>query len=241
LDRLRAVASIVGRLVGSEARYTLDGNEQFEELSVLADMLDELTTDAIGTAFLERLVAIEQPLARQVTFDPQRTGAMARLTSHAPVLIDEADDGIEAFPRAVELGYRGVSVKNCKGVFRALLNRCLCVSSADELFQSAEDLTNLPVVALQQDLATVAALGLAHVERNGHHYFRGLDHLPAVEAGDALAAHPDLYERDDRGVILKIRDGCLQLDSLQQPGYGYAMPVRCDERVPLASWRRAVS
>ena len=67
-----------------------------------------------------------------------------------------------------------MSVKNCKGVFRALLSRGLCELADDGSFQSAEDLTNLPVLALQQDLATIAALGLPHVERNGHHYFKGL-------------------------------------------------------------------
>ena len=139
---------------------------------------------------------------------------------YAPVLIDEADDRLDAFPRAVELGYRGVSVKNCKGVFRALINRGRCDLSREKLFQSAEDLTNLPVVALQQDLATIAALGLQHVERNGHHYFRGLDHLPAAVASDALAAHPDLYTRDDHGVVLRIEGGRLQIGSLQQTGYG---------------------
>ena len=113
---------------------------------------------------------------------------------------------------------------------------CLCSVAGDELFLSAEDLTNLPIVALQQDLATVCALGLDHVERNGHHYFRGLDHLPEDEVRSALAAHPDLYTEDDGCVQLKIRDGLLSIDSLQQPGYGYSATIDIESRTPVDEW-----
>jgi hypothetical protein len=93
-----------------------------------------------------------------------------------------------------------------------------------DLFLSAEDLSNLPVVALQADLAMVALLGIDHVERNGHHYFRGQGHLSAAEKAAALAAHPDLYERRGDEVYLKIRDGMLACASLQVPGMGFATP-----------------
>jgi len=89
--------------------------------------------------------------------------------------------------------------------------------------QSAEDLTNLPLLPLQQDLCTVAALGLAHVERNGHHYFRGLAHVPAADRRAALARHPGLYREDPAGsgeVFLRIDDGELDLSPLQGVGYG---------------------
>jgi hypothetical protein len=89
-----------------------------------------------------------------------------------------------------------------------------------DAFQSAEDLTNLPVVALQQDLATVAALALPHVERNGHHYFSGLEHLSERETDAALAAHPDLYTPYGSSARLDIQGGELKLDSLAQSGYG---------------------
>ena len=40
-------------------------------------------------------------------------------------------------------------------------------------FMSGEDLTTQAGLAVQQDLALAALLGLAHVERNGHHYVDG--------------------------------------------------------------------
>ena len=69
---------------------------------------------------------------------------------------------------------------------------------------SAEDLTTQAGLAVQQDLALVALLGLGHVERNGHHYVRGLAALPRTEQAAFLAAHPDLYVRDGDLVRLRI-------------------------------------
>jgi hypothetical protein len=119
-------------------------------------------------------------------------------------------------------------------VFRALLNRGLCDVRGGGAFQSGEDLTNLGVLSLQQDLATVAALGIEHVERNGHHYFHGLDHLPPDEVRAALRAHADLYEPLGDGATLRITAGRLALGSLQVPGYGYDVGIRTGERTPLA-------
>ena len=104
------------------------------------------------------------------------------------------------------------------------------------MFQSAEDLTTLPVLALQQDLATVAALGLTHVERNGHHYFRGLGHLSVDEAQCAMASHPDLYEHDGKCVSLRIEDGQLRLRSLQGVGFGYDVPICASTRTAVDAW-----
>lgn len=202
-------------------RFSLDGNEQYDDLAGLAQMLRLVRAETEGARFLEGLAFIEQPLHRRATFDPERHRAMAEVVElGAPLILDEADTGIDAFPMALELGYRGVSVKNCKGVFRAMANRGIC-ELHDGAFQSAEDLTNLPVVALQQDLCTMSTLGFEHVERNGHHYFRGLDHLGADERDAALRAHPGLYRRNpDGGAALRIEGGELAVASLHGAGYG---------------------
>jgi hypothetical protein len=105
-----------------------------------------------------------------------------------------------------------------------------------ELFLSAEDLSNLPVVALQADLAMVALLGIGHVERNGHHYFRGLGHLGPAEKAAALAAHPDLYERRGDEVFLRIRGGMLDCGSLQVPGMGFAAAPDLARMTPPGAW-----
>ena len=44
---------------------------------------------------------------------------------------------------------------------------------------SGEDLVNIGPVALLQDLAVSATLGVTSIERNGHHYFAGLSAFPS--------------------------------------------------------------
>ena len=95
---------------------------------------------------------------------------------------------------------------------------------------SAEDLTNVPVVPLQQDLATVRALGITHVERNGHHYVRGLGHCSPAERAAATARHPDLYEGDAPRHVSGSRAGTLRVGSLATPGYGVAFEPDLDAR-----------
>ena len=157
------------------------------------------------------------------------------------MIIDEADDWVTAFREATLLGYRGVSHKNCKGIYKSLHNLALAAAhnarvGHAELFLAAEDLTNLPVVPLQADLASVALLGITHVERNGHHYFRGLGHLSAAEKTAALAAHPDLYERRGDEVFLRITEGMLACASLQVPGMGFAALPDLAAMTPVEDW-----
>jgi len=233
-ERLVQVARVLRELgADDDVLITLDGNEQYDDLEALEGVLANTYEDRDGEWLVDAIRYVEQPLSRAASFDPKATAAIR--TCPFPVILDEADYGTAAFGRAIEIGYHGISVKNCKGVFRSLLNRGLC--QLHDRFQSAEDLTNLPVLALQQDLTLVAALGLEHVERNGHHYFRGLEHLPPEEAQEALRKHPDLYTRGPSGIALKIEGGMLSLGSLQVPGFGYDVKVNLDARTPLDDWR----
>jgi L-alanine-DL-glutamate epimerase-like enolase superfamily enzyme len=234
LPRTLAFGEVLKERVQNDARFTVDGNEQFEDLELLITFLKDLAREPGGSWLVERLLYIEQPLPRAVSLDSGAENGLAALAEIAPVILDEADHGVEAFPRALDLGYGGVSIKNCKGVFRALLNRGLCEKR--NAFQSGEDLTNLGVLALQQDLTTMAALGLGHVERNGHHYFRGLDHLSKAEAGDAQAKHPGLWSASGSGHQLNIVGGRLDLSSLHETGYGYSNSIDWEARTPLESW-----
>lgn len=235
LARLRAIAGTLATHAPRDWRCSLDGNEQYLDLAELSGLLRDLRQDALGRDLLARLLHIEQPLPRHITFAPDTAPALAEVAAIAPVIIDEADVDDGAFAAAHALGYAGVSIKNCKGVLRAVRNHARCVAlraSGRAAFVSAEDLTNLPVLPLQQDLATIQALGLGHAERNGHHYFRGLDHLSAREAASAAAAHQDLYRQLDHGFALRIEAGHLTLGSLDCAGYGYASEIDFAARTP---------
>ncbi len=214
---------------------TLDGNEQFADLGELAALLEAVATEPRGRELLRHVHWIEQPLPRAATFAPARHRDLARVVAFALLMLDEADALPESYPRALALGYQGVSVKNCKGVFRALCNFGLCARGAGR-FQAGEDLTNLAVLPLQQDLVTAAVLGLPHVERNGHHYFRGLDHLPPALVAKARNAHPDLYRALGDGAALRIENGEVDVTSvLAVPGYGHALDGLADDLRVVAS------
>src|ERR1051325_11944277 len=63
------------------------------------------------------LLYIEQPMPRDITRQSP-LGALAR----RDFIIDEADDSYDAFPAAKALGYRGISSKSCKGIYKSVLN-----------------------------------------------------------------------------------------------------------------------
>jgi L-alanine-DL-glutamate epimerase-like enolase superfamily enzyme len=214
VDRLSAIAAVLDRL--PEYHASLDGNEQYED----AEGIRELWT-AVKSK-LKRLAAgivyIEQPIKRQHAFAQP-------VALEKPVIIDESDDSLDAFPRARALGYRGVSSKTCKGLYKALINAARCREWGEGYFMTGEDLTIQAGLALQQDLALVSILGLAHVERNGHHYVNGMAGLPASEQDDFFEQHQDLYERSHGAVRLRIRGGMIQMASLDCPGFASrAMP-----------------
>src|SRR6185369_14176028 len=115
---------------------------------------------------------IEQPVKRSAALERPVEGI------EKPVIIDESDDSLDAFPRAKALGYRGVSSKTCKGLYKSIINRARSEVWGPGFMMSGEDLTIQPGLAIQQDLALVSLLGLTHVERNGHHYVNGMASLP---------------------------------------------------------------
>ncbi|MBY0364515.1 MAG: enolase [Phreatobacter sp.] len=221
--RLVEIAALLDRRC-ADYRVTVDANEQYSP-EALADLFARTQAEPRLAALMPRLLFVEQPFDRRVTFEQPLNAAVAA----RGVIIDEADDGYDAFPRAKALGYRGVSSKCCKGFYKALLNAARVAVWNAEAGQplylvSAEDLTCQPGLAVQQDTAFVAALGLTHVERNGHHYADGFGLAPEAEADGFLAAHPGLYDRTDR-VRLAVASGTLDLSSLDGPGFASgAMP-----------------
>ncbi len=185
----------------------------------MAELWARMQADVRLARLVKSVLFIEQPVKRQKAFAARVAGI------DKPVIIDESDDAMDAFPRAKALGYRGVSSKTCKGLYKSLVNRARCAAWGEGYFMSGEDLTIQAGLALQQDLALVSLLGLTHVERNGHHYVNGMADLPASEQQAFLAAHPDLYERSHGAVRVRIDDGMLGLGSLDTPGYASnAMP-----------------
>ncbi len=236
MNRLVRIAAVLDR--GAPYLATLDGNEQFASAEAIADLWHRIAADARLSRLCAAVAFIEQPIARDRTFE-EPVHALAALR---PVLIDESGAAPEAFARARALGYAGISSKSCKGLYDALANRARVAVWGGNAFMSAEDLTTQAGVSVQQDLALAAMLGCTHVERNGHHYvdgFAGSGAGPA-EAQAFLAAYPGLYE-GNRGpdgeacVRLRIEGGRIDLRSLAGPGLGGTVDPDWNALEPMAS------
>ena len=196
---------------------TLDANEQYADLSDLRSLADRLRRDAALAPIASRLLYIEQPMPREVT----RTSPLNDIDA-CDFIIDEADDSYTAFVEARSLGYRGISSKSCKGLYKSVINATRAAKwsvAGEKCFITGEDLTCQAGLAVQQDLALGALIGVTHAERNGHHYVDGFGETPADEAEAFLAAHPDLYARNGSKVRLAIDDGDLLTGSLTAPGF----------------------
>lgn len=216
LARLRAIAAVLDRS-GAAYQASLDGNEQYDDVDGIAALWQAMRGDTALRRLCDSILYIEQPIRRAAALNRP----VSALAAQIPLIVDESDADYGVFPAARSLGYAGISSKTCKGVYRALLNAARCSrwnaqAGGSRHFVTGEDLTCQAGLALQQDLALVAMLGLTHVERNGHHYVDGFGTAPAAEQAAFLAAHPDLYAAatGTGRPRLAIRGGMIALGSL---------------------------
>ena len=219
IDRLSAIASVLDRSP-SPYRCTLDGNEQYDDIDGVIALWRKMGETPALRRLVSSIAFIEQPINRKTALERD----VASLGKEKPLIIDESDGDLDAFPRARALGYAGVSSKTCKNFYKSILNAARCAmwnaaAGRPVHFMSGEDLTTQAGLSVQQDLALVSLLGLDHVERNGHHYVNGMADLPASEQQAFLAVHPDLYQRSGGAVRLKIADGMLAIGSLACTGF----------------------
>ncbi|WP_337270501.1 mandelate racemase [Oryzifoliimicrobium ureilyticus] len=223
LDRLHRIAHLLDRKVKTYS-VTLDGNEQFASADAVGELFRQVEGDARLAKFARSILFIEQPIARAHAFEKP----VEKLRAFRPIEIDESDANMEAFPTARELGYTGISSKSCKGFYRSLLNRARVekwhAEDGKDYFMSAEDLTTQAGLAVQQDLALAALIGMGHVERNGHHYVDGMAGAPRDEQSRFVNAHGDLYAMSHDAARLKINNGRIELGSvLDAIGLGSAV------------------
>lgn len=222
LERLAAIAAVL-EATGAPYQATLDGNEQFDGAEGVLELWKTIKRDPRLKTLARSIAYIEQPVKRQNAL----TEDVSELAEDKPVIIDESDDSLEAFPLARRRGYTGVSSKACKGLYKSILNAARCrlwnrEEGMDRYFLTAEDLTTQAGLAVQQDLALAAVLGLAHVERNGHHYVNGMAGLAQAEQQAFLEGHPDLYEHSHGAVRLRIAGGEIAIGSLACAGFASA-------------------
>jgi len=230
-DRLIRIGRELLKL-GYDYGVTLDANEQYSDPAALGLLVDRLDRGSALKPIASKLLYIEQPMPREI-FRQSPLGALMR----RDFIIDEADDSYDAFPVAKALGYRGISSKSCKGIYKSVINATRAAkwsAAGQKCFIAGEDLTCQAGLAVQQDLALGALIGVTHAERNGHHYVDGFGDTPAAEAQAFLAAHPDLYVKDGHKVRLAIHNGDLLTGSLTTPGFATSVHPDWSAMSPLA-------
>jgi hypothetical protein len=214
-------------------RVTLDANEQYADLPALGRLIERFDADGALQPIAWKLLYIEQPMPRDIA----RQSPLGDLRVNG-FIIDESDDSYDAFPAARALGYCGVSSKSCKGIYKSIINATRAAKwsspSGVQFFVTSEDLTCQAGLAVQQDLALGALLGITHAERNGHHYVDGFAETPLAEAQAFMAAHPDLYTDDGGKIRLSIHDGDLLTGSLVAPGFATSVHPDWSSLSPLA-------
>ena len=229
LDRLSRIASVLDGGAG-DYRVTLDGNEQYDDVEGILELWRRLEESPSTVRLAKATLFIEQPIKRAAAL----SRSIEPLARHRPVIIDESDGELSSFPAALKLGYAGVSSKNCKGFYKSILNAARVANLGGGHFMSAEDLTTMPGVSVQQDLALVSLLGLSDVERNAHHFIDGMVFAPEAEQQAFVSAHPDLYAKEEgRPARLRVTAGRLMLGSLGVPGFAVGAEMDFSSMKPM--------
>ncbi|MFC4440009.1 MULTISPECIES: enolase-like domain-containing protein [Natrialbaceae] len=228
--------------ITDEYAVTLDANEQYGDAESFRADWNRLTDSSATDALLDRLRYVEQPLARGDALTDATRETFTEWDARPPMIIDESDGELRSLARALECGYVGTSHKNCKGAFKGIANACLIEhrrreDPGGEYVISGEDLSTVGPVSLLQDLAVMATMGNRHVERNGHHYFRGVAMLPDELQDELLATHGDLYRQHQRGFpTLDVDDGWISLETVVDAPFGYAVDLDLEQFAPRSEW-----
>jgi hypothetical protein len=242
LCRLSHFAELAEKYLKDDYYLTLDGNELYHDPAAFQQLVDVIQRhDRLGILW-NNVIAIEQPFPRDIAFRHEFAAIIKNLSNLKPIIIDESDSQLTSFRTATEIGYRGVSSKNCKGSLKSILNAGLVAyhnsqHAEHRWLMTGEDLCSVGVIAVQSDLCLAAALGLEHVERNGHHYHRGISYLPDEEQQEALLWHPDFYTKHAGRISPRLIEGKFHIASLQCAGFGFAVLPRMNQRREIFVWQ----
>lgn len=226
-ERLRRLGRLLHERLGEAFSITVDGNENYHCVDSFAADWEAYLGDSQMEGLMKRLLFVEQPFHRSVALEAPVLKRLSEWNERPRMIIDESDGDLEALPKALGMGYAGTSHKNCKGIVKGLVNAAtLWKRRRDDpnghWILSGEDLANVGPWAMMQDLCLMAQLGITHVERNGHHYFKGLDAFPQGVQAEVVRHHPDLYERHpEKGFPrLRIENGQVSATSVVAAPFG---------------------
>lgn len=241
-ERLNQLSEVIRRNCGSNFKFTLDGNEQYQDIQSFREHWEVFQNETTLNDFWNGLLFVEQPLHRNQALNLSVEKELSAWKNRPEIIIDESDAEISSLPEALKYGYSGVSHKNCKSVIKGALNAGLIADRKNRFpdknwILSSEDLANVGPVALTQDFAVAAALGITHSERNGHHYFAGLSMYPTEIQRAVLEAHSDLYTKSNAGFpTLHCQNGQVALNSVNNAPFGYGLKLDPTIFTPIEVW-----
>ena len=190
----------VGRIsIEENVRHlSADFNCTVTEPAYVNEILDRL--HKAHPVIYDRLLYVEQPFPYDLEAHPIDVSSVS---ARKPLFLDESAHDWRFVRLGRKLGWSGVALKTCKTQTGALLS--LCWAKAHGMPLMVQDLTN-PMLAQIPHVRLAAHAGtIMGVETNGMQFY------PEASAAEALV-HPGIYQR---------RNGELNLESIQGPGFGY--------------------
>ncbi len=210
LDRLRQV----GRVAVEENVWWLsaDFNCTVGDPAYVTAILDTLLADE--PRIYGMILYVEQPFPYDI--ETHRLDVRC-VSARKPLFMDESCHDWRMIRLGRELGWSGVALKTCKTQTGAILS--LCWARAHGMTLMVQDLTNPMLAQIPHVLLAAHAGTIMGVETNAMQFY------PEASRAEAQV-HPGLYRR---------RDGCVRLDSIRGPGFGYRLEEIRRELPPAAA------
>lgn len=177
-----------------------DYNCTASSVEYVTDMLDALLLD--DPQLYGMLLYVEQPFPYDLEAYPFDVHPIA---ARKPLFMDESAHDWRVIRHGRKLGWNNVALKTCKTQTEALLS--LCWARAHGMTLMVQDLTNPMLAFIPHALLASHTGTIMGLECNAAQYY------PDASAPEARV-HPGLYAR---------RDGCIDLSSIQGPGFGYRL------------------
>ena len=179
---------------------TADFNCTVTDPAYVNEILDRLLVE--HPRLYGMILYVEQPFPYDLESHRIDVGSVS---ARKPLFMDESAHDWRMIRLGRELGWTGVALKTCKTQTGALLSACW--AKAHGMTLMVQDLTN-PMLAQIPHVLLAAQVGtIAGVETNAMQFYPDASDREEV-------VHPGLYRR---------RDGCVDLGTIQGPGFGYRL------------------
>ncbi len=195
-DRLIEVGQIA--MAHDVMWLTSDFNCTVMDPDYVNDILDRLLWN--HPRIWQMILYVEQPFPYELE---QHQIDVHSVSARKPLFMDESAHDWKLVRLGRSLGWTGVALKTCKTQSGALLT--LCWAKAHGMTLMVQDLTNPMLAQIPHVLLAAHAGTIMGVETNAMQFY------PEASLAEA-AVHPGLYQR---------REGCVDLNTVRGPGFGY--------------------